>query len=91
MAAAMQNRAITCRPGKYCYSERVRNDRAYSARRNSITSVMRDRATPRVIEPAMSAIATIDACIGGLRRFHHGPPSREARSGETGRGNAACN
>src|SRR6185503_2849015 len=77
MAAAMQNRAITCRPGNCCYSERVKNDRAYSARRNSITSVMRERATPRVIEPAMSAMATIDASIGSLRRFHHGPTSRD--------------
>src|SRR6185503_4284900 len=77
MAAAMKNRAITCRPGNCCYSERVKNDRAYSARRNSITSVMRERATPRVIEPAMSAMATIDASIGSLRRFHHGPPSRD--------------
>jgi len=38
---------------------RARNDRVYSATRNSIDSVARETATPSVIEPAIRTIVTI--------------------------------
>lgn len=40
------------------------NDRAYSATRNRAINVMRERNTPRVIDPAIKAIVTIAPCIG---------------------------
>ena len=48
--------------GVYCY--RVRNVRVYSAIRKSTVSVMRDKKTPRVIDPAITAAIVIIA--GGI-------------------------
>ena len=42
---------------KLDYSDRDRNDLVYSATRKSIVNVMRERNTPKVIDPAISAIA----------------------------------
>jgi hypothetical protein len=48
-------------------------ERAYSATRNTIDKVARERTTPTVIEPAMSAIVTIAQYIGGTRPVHQHP------------------
>jgi hypothetical protein len=41
--------------------------------RNSIMSVMRERKTPNVIDPAISAIVTIAVRIGSSRYTHQVP------------------
>ena len=46
------------------YNARVRNDRVYSARRKTNSRVARESATPRVIEPAIRKIVTINGSIG---------------------------
>lgn len=51
----------------WSYSARVRNDRVYSAMRKTMVSVARERTTPRVIEPAIRTIVTINGGIGSTR------------------------